>query len=84
VRQHADDALPGLLLFLPQCAGEVREDQQLVGFAVPAERRAAQLEPAAAGAKRLIEQPRRVAGQASIEAEFAMPRARSVTWRVGR
>ena len=47
VRQHADDALPRLLLFLAQRAAQVGEHEQLMRLAVAVERRSPQLQPAA-------------------------------------
>ena len=52
MREHADDALPGLLLLLAQRAAQVGEDEQLVRLAVAPERRAAQLEAAAVRTER--------------------------------
>ena len=63
MRQDADDALPGLLLFLAQRAAQIGEDEQLVRLAVAAERRAAQLEPAAFRPERPLDESRRVAGE---------------------
>jgi hypothetical protein len=71
MREHADDALPGLLLFFAQRSREVGEDEELMRLAVAAERRPPQLEASALRAERPIEQARGLAFQALVETQLA-------------
>ena len=47
--EHADDALPGLLLLFAQGAAQVGEDEQLMRLAIAPEGRAPQLEAPLSG-----------------------------------